>query len=236
MRNVERQSHSHHLGFSALRYLMTSRPYEQIVQRFRSLLERFPRIHIPGEDESETISEEVNHVIRYRVEKLAQLQQLTDHVQAGLLEALLKVEHRTYLWVHLVFDYLQSKGFKKTRAGVESATEKLPSTVNEAYEKILNTSKDRLSARKALAIILAANRALTLSELNIAMEIEMTTRSKHKLDLESVSDFQSRLRLMCGLFVSVHQTSVYLIHQTAREFLRAEPLMSATGLQNDQWQ
>lgn len=74
MRNVERQSDSNQLGFSALRYLMTSRPYEQIVQRFRSLLERFPRIHIPGEDESEIISQEVNHVIRYRVEKLAQLQ------------------------------------------------------------------------------------------------------------------------------------------------------------------
>lgn len=71
MRNIERQAHNSQSDPSELRYSITSRPYEQIVQRSRSLLERFPRIHIPGEVESETISQEVNHVIRHRLKQLA---------------------------------------------------------------------------------------------------------------------------------------------------------------------
>jgi hypothetical protein len=236
MRNIERQSSNTQSSRGMLRYLMTGRPYEQIVQRFRYLLERFSCIHIPGEDESETVSKEVNQVIKYRVEQLARRQQLTDDVQAGLLDALLKIEHRTYLWVYLVFEHLNSEGFKKTRLGIESATKTLPVNVNHAYEKILDKTKDQPAARKALTIIFAANRSLTLSELNVAMEVDLATRSKHELDLEEERDFKSRLRSLCGLFVSVHHGKVYFIHQTAREFLSADALMSARLPQVERWQ
>ncbi|KAF2623342.1 hypothetical protein BU25DRAFT_177537 [Macroventuria anomochaeta] len=236
MRNIEGQSCNSQSSRGALRYLMTSRPYEQIVGRFQSLLKAFPCIHIPGEEKSETISHEVNHVIKYRVEQRAGDETLSNDTAAGLLDALLRIEHRTYLWVHLVFDYLESEGFKKTRRGIESATRLLPTTVNQAYEKILSKSKDRPMVRKALAIILAANRALTLSELNVAIEIEETTQSWQELDLESEEDFKSRLRSWCGLFVSVYHGKVYFLHQTAREFLLADVSSSTTVPQGVRWQ
>jgi ankyrin repeat protein len=219
MHEIENQSRDTQSSRGALRFLMTSRPYEQIIQRFRGLLKSFPHIHIPGEEESDTISDEVNRVIKFRVEQLTEIQNLTANIQADLLDALLKIEHRTYLWVHLVFDYLESKGFKKTRAGVESATKTLPKTVNQAYEKILDKSEKRSIVRKALTIILAAKGALTLSELNIAMEIGPAMHSAQELDLERDEDFKIRLRWLCGLFVSVHHGKVYFLHQTAREFL-----------------
>lgn len=236
MRNIEGQSRNSHSSCGALRCLMTSRPYEQIVRRFQGLLKTFPRIHIPGEEKSETISHEVNHVIKYRVERLARDEKLSNDVQAGLLDALLQIHHRTYLWVYLVFNYLKREGFKKTRKGIESATKSLPTTVNQAYEKILSKSKDRPIVRKALAIILAANRALTLSELNVATEIEETTQSWQELDLESEEDFKSRLRSWCGLFVSVYHGKVYLFHQTAREFLLADASSSMSVLREVRWQ
>ncbi|KAK7178576.1 Ankyrin repeat domain-containing protein 50-like protein 1 [Paraphaeosphaeria sporulosa] len=227
MRNVESQLCSNQSGHGKLKYLLTSRPYEQVVSKFRRLLDDFPRIHIPGEEESEIISQEVNHVIQNRVERLAKEKELSSKVKDHLADRLLKLTHRTYLWVYLVFEYLK-EGFKKTPKGVESAIETLPRNVNQAYERILNRSKEHSMVRKALAIILAAGRPLTLSEMNVAVNMDDSSKDIHDIDLEEEQDFKSRLRSWCGLFVSIHHGKIYFLHQTAREFLLANQLPSTT--------
>jgi ankyrin repeat protein len=235
MRNIETQSLNFQSSRSRIRYFMTSRPYEQIVAKFQGLFNYFPRIHIPGEEESGAISQEVNHVIKYRVERLAKEMRLTYEVKNDLADRLMRTEHRTYLWVYLVFDNIKTEGFKKTKKGIEEATKSLPRTVNEAYERILAKAGDQVTVRRALAMILAANRPLTLPELNLALEIKETTWSIEDVDLEREEDFKSRLRSWCGLFVSVHHGKVYFLHQTAREFLLADPVIPSIP-QEMQWQ
>ncbi|PSN59028.1 purine and uridine phosphorylase [Corynespora cassiicola Philippines] len=236
MRNVESQMRSDQLGYGKLKYLLTSRPYEQIVSKFRGLLDAFPRIHIPGEEESETISQEVNRVIEFRVERLAREKRLSDTVKNHLASQLLGITHRTYLWVYLVFDYLKTEDFKKTIKGVQSSMETLPKNINQAYERILNKSKEHLMVRKALSIILAAGRPLTLSEMNLAVNIDESLQTIDDLDLEEEDDFKSRLRSWCGLFVSVYHGKIYFLHQTAREFLLANLPMPNTIPTESQWQ
>jgi hypothetical protein len=229
VRNIEHQYGSSHLSQGKVKYLLTSRPYDQIVLKFQVFLDAFPNIHIPGEEESETISQEVNHVIKYRVERLGRKHKLSDEIKRHLKDQLLEITHRTYLWVYLVFDYLDSKPFKKTAKGVKDAIAILPTTIHQAYERILERSIEQSMVRKALAIILAARRPLTLSEMNVAMNIDNSTHSITDLDLEGEEDFKIRLRSWCGLFVSIHHDQVYLLHQTAREFLLTEmPLPTAT--------
>ncbi|KAH8724299.1 hypothetical protein GQ44DRAFT_750330 [Phaeosphaeriaceae sp. PMI808] len=171
-----------------LKYLLTSRPYEQIMSKFRGLLDAFPRIRIPGEEESEVISQEVNRVIQHR-------KALSDKVKGHLADQLLTITHRTYLW---------AKDFKKTPKG----------SINQAYERILNKSKEHLMVRKAL-------------EMNVA--------SVHDIDLEEEEDFKLRLRSWCGLFVSVYYGKIYFLHQTAREFLLANLPSSTTVPTEIQW-
>jgi ankyrin repeat protein len=236
MCNIESQLRNCQSSHSRLRYLMTSRPYEQIVDRFWRLLESFPRIHIPGEEEHEAISQEVNHVIEHRVNQLAYRKKLTDKLKENLTCNLTKTKHRTYLWVYLVFDHLETEGFKKTPNGIEEATRSLPRSVNEAYKQILAKSREQVTVRRALAIILAANRPFTLSELNLALEIKETTKSIQNDEIEQEEDFKPRLRSLCGLFVSVHHGKVYFLHQTAREFLLADPPHSTSIPQGLQWQ
>ncbi|ETS77629.1 hypothetical protein PFICI_09691 [Pestalotiopsis fici W106-1] len=214
-RYLEDRSSSHKLKF-----LLTSRPYNQIVSEFRDLVDNIPRIHIPGEEHSDAISQEVNLVIENRAKSLGLSSDLTTHLTGKLLE----IPHRTYLWVHLVFDDLEKDGFKKTPKGVELAIAKLPKSVNEAYNQILEKSKDPSTAKAALAIILAAQRPLTLSEMNVAVNMQSNHRKFSDLDLEADADFKSTLRSLCGLFVSIHHGKVYFLHQTAREFLLADPL------------
>ncbi|KAM0361981.1 hypothetical protein ACHAPK_011597 [Fusarium culmorum] len=191
MRNVEKQFRSDQLGYGKLKYLLTCRPYDQILSKFHVLLNAFPNIHIPGEDESETISQEVNYVIRRRINQLVMEKRLTAQIKNHLEKKLQEASHRTYLWVHLVFDYLQKRNFKKTLEGIESSIATLPTSVNEAYEKILNKTERDPMVLKVLCIILAARRPLDLSEMNVAVNIDDKYRSIHDLDLEKDEVFKT---------------------------------------------
>jgi hypothetical protein len=70
-----------------------------------------------------------------------------------------------------------------------------------------------------LEIIIAAHRPLKLSEIDVALEVLPSSRSFDELDLEGFVKRKKWIRDVCGLFVSVVNSRVFLIHQTAREFL-----------------
>ena len=205
-----------------VRFLLTSRPYGNILSEFQELVSAFPCIRIPGEDCSKAISQEVNCVIKHRVKQLAKEKNLTAEVEDHLEQQLLQIQHRTYLWVYLVFDFLKSQVFKKTKKGIESLIATLPRSVAQAYESILGKSKDREMVFKTLCIVLVATRPLALAEMNIAINIDDSSRAIEDLDLENEDDFKERLRFECGLFVSIYDKKVYFLHQTAREFLLQE--------------
>ncbi|KAJ1328888.1 ankyrin repeat domain-containing protein 50 [Microdochium nivale] len=233
--NVESQFRSGQPGYGKLKYLLTCRPYDQVVSKFHSLLEAFPNIRIPGEEESEAISKEVNRVITHRVNQLSEKMRLSLQLKRHLEEGLQETTHRTYLWVYLVFNYLGDETIKKTKKGVETAIATLPKSVNHAYEQILNKSKEHPMVRKALSIILAASRPLTLSEMNVAVNIDYKSKSIHDLDLEDDEVFKTRLRSWCGLFVSIHHGKIYLLHQTAREFLLTDLVLPTTVSSGLHW-
>ncbi|KAF9870219.1 hypothetical protein CkaCkLH20_12305 [Colletotrichum karsti] len=206
-----------------VKWLMTSRPYDSITSQFYGQANSFS-IHIPGENESDALAEEINLVIEHRVSKLAKRRIggnrtfLNDELKNHLLDTVLQMEHRTYLWLDLVFEDLEKRNLKKTKGGIDSAVLSLPSTVNEAYERILSKSTDPATTEKVLCMIVAAGRPLSVSEMNYAVNAD-TVENVDDLELESDEDFQDRLRSLCGLFVSIHEDKVYLLHQTAKEFL-----------------
>jgi ankyrin repeat protein len=93
-----------------------------------------------------------------------------------------------------VFNYLKDFHFKRTPKEIASTFHALPKSIHQAYKEILNKSKDRPTVHKVLAIILAATRPLTLTEISVAIEVDKKTRSIDDLDLEQEHDFKSRLR------------------------------------------
>jgi ankyrin repeat protein len=228
-------------GHGRVKYLLTSRPYDEITSEFRELEEAYPYIRIPGEDESEVIGREIDHVVRYRVQRLAKEKGLSPAIASHLEKRLLGIQHRTYLWTYIVFDHLKLSGFKKTPRGIDTTIiDTLPENVSQAYEKILSKCQDDPVVRRILCIILAAREPLTVREMNIAANLTPEARSIGDVDLEDPADFKSRLRRWCGLFVSVHHDKVYFLHQTAREFLlknvgKTQPVTAATQEPASQW-
>ncbi|PKK46687.1 hypothetical protein CI102_10605, partial [Trichoderma harzianum] len=237
MQKVESQFRNNYSSSSQskLKYLLTCRPYEQITSQFHGLLRQFPNIRIPGEEESESISQEVNRVIIHRVKQLSEKNKFSAKISNFIKKKLQETTHRTYLWVYLVFSYLEENVvIKKTQKEIEMIITTHPKNVNEAYEKILNKSENEHMVRRVLSIVLAATRPLTLSEMNIATSINDTTQDDttntfDDLDLEDESDFKSRLRSLCGLFISIYHGKIYFLHQTAREYLLAD-LASPTAV------
>ena len=67
--------------------------------------------------------------------------------------------------------------------------------------------------------MLGAVRPLTLNEMNVALSITEDSCCLADLDLESSSSFRTTVRDLCGLFVNIRDSRIYLLHQTAKEFL-----------------
>ena len=202
-----------------LRFLLTSRPYRKIETRFHSLVRQIPTIHLSGDEESSLISEEINIVIRSEVSAIASERGFDTNAENFLLQQLLQIKNRTYLWLHLTLDQIRNSERAGSVKGLRKEIESLPQSVGEAYETLLSKTKDRSAVIKMLQIIVGATAPLTLQELNVAMSMETGYTCYDDLELESPKSFQNRIKQMCGLFVYIHRSRVYLIHQTAKEFL-----------------
>ena len=116
----------------------------------------------------------------------------------------------------------------------------LPSTIFEAYEHILKNSPMPDDTRRLLHIILAAVRPLTLREMNIALHMKDDDRSHEEIDLIPEERFPKYIKNICGLFVNIYDGKVYLLHQTAKEFLLSRdeesPTNGNTSVLRGDWQ
>jgi hypothetical protein len=95
--NIKEYFSDNQMNNKKLKYLLTCRPYEQIVSMFRGLLSSFPCIRIPGEEESDAISQEVNLVISHQVDVLARDKLLSLEIKNELENRLQQTTNRTYL-------------------------------------------------------------------------------------------------------------------------------------------
>ena len=201
-----------------LKFLITSRPYDDIEQQFGNLV-----IRLAGEDETELIKQEIDLVIKDRVPRLATTMKLDPTTASILQQRLLDTESRTYLWLHLILEDVIKRSLRiKTPKRMQQFFKEIPATVYDAYDHILKRSPEPDDARKLLHIILAAERPLTLREMNMAFNIEEGQISREEVDLMAEDTFPSYIKNICGLFISIIDSRIYLLHQTAKEFLMSQ--------------
>ncbi|KGO57587.1 hypothetical protein PEX2_020310 [Penicillium expansum] len=100
----------------------------------------------------------------------------------------------------------------------------IPSSVSEAYQKILSRvpPNQKSIVKKVLQIIIGARRPLTIAEMAEALDLALSSHIQPQPAAQARIDplqLERKLRHLCGLFVFVKNSKIYLIHQTAREFL-----------------
>ncbi|KIW89155.1 uncharacterized protein Z519_10007 [Cladophialophora bantiana CBS 173.52] len=208
------------LGKVALKLLLTSRPYTHIQRQFGFFNNLIPAIHLNGEGEAEVekIFRDINVVIESKVKDLGSLLQLLPEEQQTLKDELNRIPHRTYLWVHLIFEIIKDS-VDITKESLRTAVRNLPPTIEAVYDKILCKTCNPSKAKRILHIVVAAARPSSLGEMGLALAIRENHKGYGDLDLEPEGRFRSTVREICGLFVTIIDSKIYLLHQTAKEFL-----------------
>lgn len=192
--------------------IIASRPGNDIKHAFDIL----PTIRLRGEDEPEAISQDVELVIKHHVEN-ATRRGIPREVLADVRAGLIKGADRTFLWTTLVIDLLGTKKGASKRELMEILEAR--GDIFQIYDRLLDHSSDAAQARKLLRIVVGAVRPMTLSELSIAMAVNSDQMTFEDLKLDVVHNFEERAKELCGHFIRIVRETVYLVHQTAREFL-----------------
>lgn len=182
-----------------------------------------PAIRLRGEQENDQIYASINSIIHVRVLQLASELDLRENISGGLGQTLLAIEHRTYLWFHPAIDDIRMTLRDSFRPD-EEIIESVPSSVEATYEKILArvAKAQHHKVKLILQIIVGARRSLTVSEMTLTLGL--ATSKRHRTSADARIDPEhlgKQLRQWCGLFVFVNHSRIYLMHQTAREFLIA---------------
>jgi hypothetical protein len=179
-----------------------------------------------GENERgiKAISTEIGLVIKEKIRQFNGIRRrrgVADDARTAIQEQLDRINNRTYLWVSLIFPELE-KNEGLAKHNLMNIIDTIPSTADEAYERILVRSSDPALAKRLLHIVVAAVRPLTLAEMSVALSIREDSKSLDSLGLEPEPSFRTRVRELCGLFVVINDSKIYLIHQTAKDFLVAD--------------
>ncbi|KAL6789680.1 ankyrin repeat-containing domain protein [Trichoderma sp. SZMC 28012] len=211
-------------GTVNLKFLITSRPYDTIRQ---DLIRPFdiqecPVIHLKGDGDAEVekIASEISLYIKDRVSRIRSNLSLTQKEEKILLEELGAIRNQTYLWVFLTLEWIETEiNNKVNEIEIRKVTSTLPRTVDEAYQKILSKSTDVGETKKLLHIVVAAERPLTLAEMELALAIQQHHNSYKGLILRPIDRVRNYIRDLCGLFINITDERIYLLHQTAKEFL-----------------
>lgn len=129
-------------------------------------------IRLCGELGNDRIHEEINLVIRQEVAILSKQNDQKARTTEKLEQKLLSMEHRTYLWLHLVIQDIKDTfktSLQPDSESIESLS--LPTSVEDAYEKILTRvpKNRREEVIRIFHIIVGARRPFTTSEMAIAL-------------------------------------------------------------------
>ena len=218
-----------------LKFLITSRQDLGIENRLARLNESVSLVRFNADQRFNSISQDIDRFIEDQIPLVAH--RLDEPSQARIIAHLKGMEHRTYLWLQLTFKEIEESAVAgTTEKQLRKFISTLPKSVYEAYENILNKSKEPDIARKFLQCILVARETLTVTDLNVAFGVWHDCTSYSTLDLEPGDSFSSTLKQICGHFVIVHNDRVYLIHQTAREFLTGLGNSRLASIPGKAWQ
>ncbi|KAJ5485841.1 hypothetical protein N7530_000141 [Penicillium desertorum] len=181
-----------------------------------------PHIRLKAEDYSELIDGDVVLFIKERSRAMQRVTGCSEATRAKVENHLVEKAGQTFLWVSLILELLT-----KTTNASEHAFNKilmtLPRRLDDIYDAILQRSTDPLELKRVLAVLIGSQRPLSLIEFNLALALRQNDYSMDDAQPRLQFDIFRRLKGVCGPFVKISNGRVYLIHQTAKEFLVRPP-------------
>lgn len=201
----------------ALKIIVTSRPYPEINEGFRSV----PKIRLKAEDESVKTAADIQMVVQIRLAELRDpgpglRSDFSEELLVELADLIPQKAGRTFLWVRLIFDIIAASS-SHTRQHIQKLVQQMPVSLDEMYGNSLAATDDPGSTDKLLRVMFSAMRSLTLAEVNVALCFDPESPSVGSLELEV--EIERRVRMTCCILLTINNKRVDFIHHTAREYL-----------------
>lgn len=196
------------LSFSShLKWIVSSRNWPDIEER---LQEQDEKVILSLELNVKSVSEAVNNYVKHKVNDLTQMKRYDDSTKASVQEYLLSNANGTFLWVALVCQNLASTAKWKTLATLKT----YPPGLKPLYQRMMNlicNSEESEILKQILALTAVVYRPITLGELLSLMHMP-DGFADNPIWLEE-------LVKQCGSFLTIRETTVYFVHQSAKDFV-----------------
>ena len=191
-----------------IKWLTTSRNEATFTER----LGRHRQLHTSLELNSLHVARAVASFIDYKVKGIADLKAYDSELQVFVQESLRAKAEDTFLWVALVCKEL-SKVRQQPQQKVRSLLEKTPAGLIPLYERMLDQvlhqedKDDAELSRRILCSVILAKRPLRLEEIAVFANVS-----------DDEGDVKGLVGL-CGSFLTIREETVYMVHQSATDYL-----------------
>ena len=195
-----------------VKWLLSSRNEHHIEQKLRSTHEQ-TRLSLELKDNAEQVSRAVHVYIDDKLSRLWSLQD--DSLRDQVRHILRQKANGTFLWVALVIQELE----KPESWDPLQVVEEVPADLQQLYARMVNqiqqlTKRNSEICRSILSITTIAYRPLHLAEIGslcgLPGAISLVTQSIRTIVA------------MCGSFLTIRDDQVYLIHQSAKDYLLSD--------------
>lgn len=196
---------------SRVKWIISSRNDTNIKRRLR-LDDSGTRLNLELKENTEQVSRAVNIYIDHCLSGLAEIPHDT---LVQVREKMQQKANGTFLWVSLII-----KELKEVMAWeVLQVLDEVPTDLKDVYLRMLEQIKQLPRqypelCRQVLSTFIAAYRPLHLQELHVLSGLPT--------QVQNINQATARIVKMCGSFLTIREDNVYIIHQSARDFLSDE--------------
>jgi hypothetical protein len=189
-----------------VKWIVSSRNWPIIEEHLDTAIQK---VTLRLELNDKSISAAVSTYIKYKLDHLAQMKKF-DHKTRDAVESRLSLNAKdTFLWVALVCQDLEKVHPWQVLARLNAFPPGLDSLYQQMIEQICNSSEAHL-CKRILAVVSIIYRPITLQELTSF--IDMPDISDNRKSLVNIIG-------LCGSFLTLRNSTVYFIHQSAKDFL-----------------
>ncbi|CAG7915452.1 unnamed protein product [Penicillium olsonii] len=195
--------------YPQIKWIVSSRNWPDIEER----LDTTHTAPISLELNEASVSEAVSKFIQHKVHYLAKVKKHSDETRDKICRHLSSNSQGTFLWVALVCQDLDRTSRRHALAKLEA----FPPGLNALYGRMIDqvrNSEDAESCKRILAVMSLVYRPIEFEELGSLVELPD--------DLAGDSEALSDIVAICGSFLTVRESTIIFVHQSAKEFLLRE--------------
>ena len=211
----------HSSAHANVKWIVSSRNWPEIEQE----LEQAAEMKLQLELNEEVLSKAVRSFIEYKVEDLRSKKREKPEIWNTVKDYMLENAQGTFLWVALVWENLKKVSWWK----VQGKLKEFPPGLDSIYDRMMSQimmSEDADLFKSVLSVCTTVLRPITLEEMMVYVDVPESS-------VEVLEDIVRR----CGTILSLQGNTVYLVHQSAKDFLlkQASGELFPSGEENVQY-